>query len=310
MKAIQYNTYGGSEVLAESDIAEPAAKQGQVLVEVKAAGFNPFDLKLRAGMMKDFIPLTFPVVFGGDVAGVVTAVGDGVKEYVVGDEVYGTAMILGGGSGSFAQRAAVNAANVAKKPKNTNFEEAAALPLVGASSVQALEDHMHLGKGQKVLIHGGAGGIGHVAIQIAKAIGAHVITTVNTDDVDFVKKLGADEVIDYKTQKFEEVVRDVDGVFDMVGGETLAKSFVVLKKGGVLVTMMGKPDAALAQEYGVIAIGQGTKTDNAHLSRVAWYVDSMNVRVHVGGAFPMGDVQKASTLAEGHVRGKVVLVIK
>lgn len=311
MKAIQYGSYGGSEVLLmNNSMPDPFPKAGQVLVDVKAAGFNPFDLMLRSGAMKEHIPLTLPIVFGGDFSGMVLALGEGASGYAVGDAVFGTSIVLNGGSGSFAQETVANVTNITKKPAALSFEEAAALPLVGSSAIQALEDHIVLMKGQKILIHGGAGGIGHIAVQIAKAIGAYVIATAGTDDLAFVKSLGADEVIDYKTEHFETMVSGVDAVYDTVGGETTTRSFMVLKKGGVLVSMRSKPDEKLASEHGVTVIGQATKTDAHHLARLVHYVENGHVHVTIGGAFPMSDVVAASILAEGHVRGKVVVKIE
>lgn len=192
MKAVQINNYGNKEVLEVNENAsQPLLKEGQVLVEVKAASINPFDIKLRAGYMKDAIPLQFPFTMGGDYSGVVKEV-NGVSNLQIGDEVYGQAIALGTGSGSFAELAAANGANTAKKPHSIDFEQAAALPLVGSSAIQALEEHIQLESGQKILIHGGAGGIGHIAIQLAKALGAYVATTVSTDDKAFVQELGAD----------------------------------------------------------------------------------------------------------------------
>jgi NADPH:quinone reductase and related Zn-dependent oxidoreductases len=216
--------------LETADIPNPIPAKGQVVVEVYAASINPFDQTIREGYLKDKISLQFPVTLGGDLAGVVTEVGEGVIDLRKGDEIYGSAIVLNKGSGAFAEYASVNIANSGLKPKRITFEEAAALPLVGSSAVQALEEHIKLQSAQKILIHGGAGGIGSIAIQLAKALGAYVATTVGTDDIQFVKDLGADEVIDYKTQKFEEILKEFDAVFDMVGRETTDKSFTSTKK--------------------------------------------------------------------------------
>ena len=310
MKAAQYTTYGGSEVLEIMDAPEPVPGDSQILVSVHAASINPFDITLMSGMLKDRMPLSFPVVPGGDFAGVVLSVGKNVAGFTVGDEVYGSANIANGGSGSIAEKAVSNAANTARKPNNIAFVEAAALPLVGSSAVQALEEHMKLKAGQKILIHGGAGGIGHIAIQIAKALGAHVATTVGKADIDFVKKLGADEVIDYRLQAFETLLKEVDAVFDTVGGETAAKSFHVLKHRGILVSMIGKPDEEHAREHGITVIGQGTKTNTEHLQRLAEFVESGKIKVHVDKAFPLEQVRAAFQYkADGHPKGKVVLKI-
>ncbi len=311
MKAIQINAYGGSEVLeVNQNSPTPSLKKEQILVEVHAASINPFDAKLRAGYMKDAIPLKFPFTMGEDFAGVVKEVGADVSDFKAGDEVFGAASALGGGSGSFAQLAAVNSKNTAYKPKNISFEEAASLPLVGSSAVQALEEHMKLQKGQKILIHGGAGGIGSVAIQLAKSIGAYVATTVSTDDMDFVKNLGADEAIDYKNEKFEEKLKDYDAVFDTVGGETQTRSFKVLKKGGVLVSMLGEPSKELAKEHGVTGVGQSTDTNASHLKRLAELVGNGKIKPEVDKVYPLSDVKDAfKHLEEGSPRGKVVLKI-
>lgn len=311
MKAAQISTYGGPEVFEINDIPTPSAESGKIVVEVYSASINPFDYKVRRGYMKDAVPIQFPTTLGGDFAGIVTEAGDGVSEFKKGDEVYGSASVFGKGSGSFAQFANASVNNVALKPTTVSLEEAGALPLVGSSAVQALEEHIKLHSGQKILIHGGAGGIGHVAIQLAKAIGAYVITTVSTPDIDIVKQLGADKVIDYKTQKFEEIVKDVDAVFDTVGGETLQKSIGVIKKDGILVSMTGTPDENAAKSAGITAIGQMTNTNSDHLKRLAQLVDEGKINVHIDKVFSLDQIKEAFTYQEEiHPKGKVVIKIK
>ena len=311
MKAVQINSYGGSEVFKVVDVAIPSPGKDQITVGVRAVSINPFDVKLISGKYKDMIPLQFPVTPGGDFSGVVERFGGEVEGYRVGDEVYGTANVLYGGSGSFAEFATANTANIAHKPKSASFEEAAALVLVGVSALQALEEHIKLQSKQKILIHGGAGGIGHLAIQLAKALGAYVATTVSTDEVDFVKKLGADEVIDYKKEKFEDLLNDYDVVFDMVGGEVRDKSFRILKKGGILVSMLGQPSEELSQKYGVVAIGQNTKVTSERLNRLAEYVDSGKIKVNIDRMFLLDQIKEAfNYFKEGRYKGKVVLRVK
>ncbi|MBI4080921.1 MAG: NADP-dependent oxidoreductase [Candidatus Levybacteria bacterium] len=312
MKAAQYNTYGDSSVIEiNSNAPQPVLKEGQVLVAVHAASINPFDYKLRFGYMKDGIPLSFPVTLGGDFSGIVTDVAKSVTEVQIGDAVYGQALIVNGGSGSLAEYAAANTKNISQKPKKVTFLEAASLPLVGVSAVQALEEHIKLYSGQRIVIHGGAGGIGSIAIQLAKHLGAYVITTVGTADVDFAKHLGADEVIDYKTQKFEEIVENVDAVFDTVGGETTNKSFAVLKKGGVLVSMAGQPDPDLAKQHGVTALTQSTGTIAGRLNRLAELVDQGVIKPQIDKVFPLDQAAQAfDYLEKGHPKGKVVVKIK
>ena len=312
MKAIQINKYGGNDVLELNNNApKPTIKQGQILLENYAASVNPIDWKFRAGYLQKMAPVPLPVTLGGDFAGKISEVGTGVSEFKVGDEVYGQAIILNGGSGSFAEQVSANAENTALKPKTASFEEAGALPLVGVSALQALGEHIKLKSGQKILVHGGAGGIGHMAVQLAKVFGAYVATTIKTDDVEFVKNLGADQAIDYKTQKFENILKDFDAVFDTVGSETTDKSFGVLKKGGVIVSMFGEPNQELAQKYGVTAIGQGTRTDTVHLARIAEIVDSGKIKVHLDKVFSFENAKEAFIYQEEvHPRGKVVIKIK
>lgn len=235
MKSAQMKTYGSSEVIEinqNDSIPDPSARKA--LVTIKAAGVNPIDWKIREGYMKQAMQLHFPTTLGLDFSGVVEKVGDGVSGIKQRDEVYGQASVASGGSGAFAEVALANADSIAHKPKSLNHQEAAGLPLVGVSTWQALVETIGLTNGQKILIHGGAGGIGSIAIQLAKHLGAHVATTVSTDDKQVVKELGADEVIDYKTQTFEDLVHDYDAVFDTVGGETYTRSFKALKRGGMV----------------------------------------------------------------------------
>jgi alcohol dehydrogenase len=312
MKAVQINQYGGVGALElNPDAPKPTPAKNQILVEVRAASLNPFDAKIRAGYLKDSAPLQFPATMGGDFSGVVQKLGPGVSAFKVGDELYGTANIFSGASGAFAEMATAGVENSALKPRSVSFEEAAAMVLVGSSAIQALEEHIKLQKGQKILIHGGAGGIGHIAIQIAKAIGTHIATTVSADDKDFVKSLGADEAIDYKNEKFAEKLKDFDAVYDPVGGQTTDRSFLVLKKGGVIVSMLGQPSEELAKKHEVTAIGQGTKINTTHLDRLRELVDGGKVKVQVDKVFPLEKVQAAFThLETGHPRGKVVVKIK
>ncbi len=312
MKALQIQRYGGRDVLdINLNAAKPAPAKGQVLVEVHAASINPIDWKVRAGYLKEMVPLAMPATLGGDVAGVVAAVGESVSGLKVGDRVYGYPSLLAGGSGSFAEFVSASAATLAPAPHKVKTVEAAALPLVGASAVQALEQDIKLQRGQKILIHGGAGGIGSLAIQIAKSVGAYVATTASGDGRAYVQGLGADQVIDYKKEAFEERLKDIDAVFDTVGGETTEKSIKILKKGGVIVSMLGPPDAALAQRHGVTAIGQLTRVTTDILQRLAQLVDAGTIKIRVAQVFPFEKAKEAFQSAEeGHPQGKVVLEMK
>ncbi len=312
MKAAQINSYGGPDIIKiNNDAPVPSTDKNRIIVEVHAASINPFDSKVRAGYMKDMMPLTFPTTIGGDFSGVVSAVGDGVTNFKVGDQVYGSALVFAGGSGAFAEFALVNTNNASLKPHTTSFEEAAALPLVGSSAVQAIEEHINLQAGQKILIHGGAGGIGHVAIQVAKTHDAYVATTVSSEDTEFVKQLGADQIIDYKKEQFTSILKDFDAVFDTVGGDVMKQSLQILKKGGVLVSMLGKPNDAEVEKYGITAIAQGTKTNFSHLKRLAELVDNNHVKIHIAKTFSLELIQEAFVYQEEmHLRGKVVITIK
>ena len=248
---------------------------------------------------------------GGDFSGVVTEVGEGVSGFKKSDEVYGYASILGGGSGSFAEFVSADAKVMALKPKNITHVEAGALPLTGVSAWQALVDHIGLSRGKKILIHGGAGGIGTIAIQLARHLGAYVATTASAKDLQHVKELGADEAIDYRNQSFENMLHDYDAVYDTVGGETYVKSFRVLKRSGIIVSMVEQPNSELMEQYGVNAIGQFTQVSSERLSKLAELADKRVIKVHVDRTFPLEQAGEAlAYLQNGHPRGKVVLKMK
>jgi NADPH:quinone reductase-like Zn-dependent oxidoreductase len=312
MLAAQINSYGDSKVISLNDDApEPKPSEGQVLVEVYAAALNPIDNAIMAGYLKDRVPLDFPVTLGGDLSGVIIRKGEGVSDFKEGDKVYGQAILLNGGSGSLAQFTVANITNIAHQPKSIGTDEAASLPLAGVSALQGLEENIKLKKGQKILIHGGAGGIGSIAVQIARHLGAYTAATVSKDDKDYVKKLGADEVIDYKNEEFEEILKDYDAVLDTVGGETTEKSFRVLKKGGILVSLVTSHVAEVAKKYDVSAIYQLTNTKTEFLNRLSKLVDEGVVKVQVDKVFPLTQSDEAfKHLTEGHPRGKVVVRVK
>lgn len=307
MKAIQINYYSLDSLQIKDNIPTPQPAKNQVVVEVFAGSINPIDVFIVMGFAKNWAPFKLPITIGGDFSGVITEVGEGVKEFKIDDEVYGQATISNGSSGAFAEFTSVNSANIAYKPEKIDMNTAAALPLVGSSAIQALEEHIKLKRNDKILIHGGAGGIGHIAIQVAKHLGAYVATTVSTDDVEFVKKLGANEVIDYKKQQFELMIKEFDSVYDTVGGEVTNKSFRVLKRNGILVSMKGQPDEKLAEKYGITAIGQGTKTTTDHLNRVAQLVDKGFIKVHIDKIYPFDRVKDAFVHQQKHPKGKIVL---
>ena len=314
MKSAQIKRYGSSEVIEINQMTPtPNLATGKVLVDVKVAAINPIDWKIREGYMQQMIPLQFPSTLGMDFSGIIKHVGEGVSpsDFKQDDEVYGQAGVTNGGSGAFAEVALANVKSIAHKPNRLSHVEAAALPLVGVSAWQALIENIGLSKDQKILIHGGAGGIGSIAIQLAKKLDAYVATTASTNDKQFVEMLGADEVIDYKTQTFEDMIHDYDAVFDTVGGETYARSFRVLTKGGIIVSMLEQPNSELMRQFGVKAIFQFTQVNRERLTKLAELVDQKNnIDIHVDKTFPLDEAGKALDYQKNaHPRGKIVLAI-
>ena len=313
MKSIQIKRYGSSDVMEVNNTASvPSPSPGNILVNVKAAGVNPVDWKIREGYFQQMIPLQFPSTLGMDFSGVIRQLREDVpSEFKQGDEVYGQSSVLRGGSGAFAESALVEADTIAHNPKTLNHLEAAGLPLVGVSAWQALFENIALSKGQKILSHGGAGGIGSIAIQLAKHLGAYVATTVSTNDKQFVQELGADQVIDYTTENFHDLIHDYDAVFDTVGGETYKNSFKVLKKGnGIIVSMLEQPNSELMKQYGVKALFQFTQVNRERLTKLAQWVDQNNIKVNIDKTFSLDETAKALDYQKDvHPRGKVVLTM-
>src|SRR5215471_2339159 len=250
MKAVRVHTYGGPEVLRFEDAPRPTPGSGELLVKVHAASVNPIDWKVRAGYMKDYIPLPLPFIPGWDVSGVVEAVGAGVTKFTKGDEVYARPDVAHHGGG-YAEYVVVKETETALKPKSIDHVHAATIPVGAVTAWRALFDTAGLKKGQKVLIHGAAGGVGSFAAQLAKWKGAYVIGTASTRNQAFLRELGVDEPIDYEKTRFEDVVHDVDVVLDPIGGETQNRSWTVLKKGGILVSIVVQPSADEAAKHGV-----------------------------------------------------------
>jgi NADPH:quinone reductase-like Zn-dependent oxidoreductase len=311
MKAVRIEKYGHIDVIEIKEIDKPRPAKDQVQIEVHASSINPVDWKIREGHLTQIFPAQLPITLGRDLAGVVTEVGKGVTNVKVGDKVYGQAGVWGGGSGAFAEYATTPAETVAKMPKSLSFTEAAAIVLVGVSAVQTLTEDMKLKRKQKILIHGGAGGIGTMAIQIAKHIGAYVTTTATGDGIEYVKQLGADEVIDYKTQAFDEKVSGYDAVYDTIGGETYTKSFKVLKKGGVIVSMLEPPNPNLMKQYGVTAILRMTQITTKRLDVLRKFVEDGVVKVHIEKTFPLSQIKEAFKAKEtGDVLGKIAIEVK
>ncbi len=307
MKAAIINDY--EEAVSIADVPAPTLAADSVLIEVHAASVNPIDNILRAGHAKEMIPLSFPHIMGYDVSGVVTKVGKDVSKFKVGDAVF--ARPNQDDAGAVAEYARVKEAELAMKPANITHAQAASIPLAGLTAWQALVDKAGLKAGQKVLIHAGSGGVGTLAIQMAKHLGAYIATTVSARNADLVKSLGADLVIDYKAQNFEDVVSDYDMVFDMIGGETMNRSFKVLKKGGHLVSIKGQDTDELAEEYGVSFDWFFMSPDGEMLGHLADLITEKKLVPVIDSTFDFADADKAyDHLAEGHAVGKIVISIK
>jgi alcohol dehydrogenase len=314
MKSIQIKRYGSSDVMEINNTASITSPPpaGKILVEVRAAGVNPVDWKIREGYMQQMIPLQFPSTLGMDFSGVIKQIGENVpSDFKQGDEVYGQASVFSGGSGAFAELALVDEDAIAHKPKTLDHSQAAALPLVGVSAWQALVENIGLSKDKRILIQGGAGGIGTIAIQLARHLGAYVATIVSTNDKQFVQQLGTDEAIDYKKENFEDMIHEYDAVFDTVGGDTYKKSFKVLKKDtGVIVSMLEQPNSELMNQYGAKAVFLFSRVNRQRLTKLAEWVDQNNIRVNVDKTFSLDEAGKALDYQKDvHPRGKVVLTV-
>ncbi len=308
MRAISQDAYGGPEVLREVRLPRPAPGPSQILVRVRAAGVNPTDWKHRAHA--GFLD-RLPLVLGWDVAGVVEEVGFGVTLFEPGDEVFGM-LPYPYGVGSHAEYAVGPARAFARKPAGIDHVRAGALPLVSLTAWQALVDTADVRPGQRVLVHAAAGGVGHVAVQIAKARGAHVIGTASAAKHGLLKELGADEVVDYREVDFAEVVRDVDVVLDPFAGEVLDRSLGVLRPGGIAVSILPvvPGQRARAEELGVRVAGLLVEADHAGMAAVADLVERGLLRAHVQEVFPLAQAARAHALGDtGHVTGKLVLEV-
>ncbi len=312
MKAAQITDYIPSkDIQINPHAVEPAVNPGFVLVGIKAAALNPIDWKMVEGELSRFMQLPFPFTPGSDFAGIVKKLGTGVEHLKVGDEVYGMAGFNRNGSGSLADLATAKASFVWKKPAGLNFEEAAAVPMAGLRAWHVLAEVLQIQAGQRILIHGGAGGIGTFALQIAKHLGAQVATTVSKKDEEYAKSLGADVVINYQKQDFSTLLHDYDAVFDTIGDETFAKSFQVLKPGGKITTMLWQRHPELVQKYQVEFVEQSESATPKAFTSLGNLIDQGVVKVQVAKTFPMSEIGKALDYQKtGHPRGKVVIEVK
>jgi len=332
MRALMLTRYGGPEATElRDDVPAPSAGPREVLVQVRAAGLNPVDIKTREGKLKVIRRYPLPVVMGNEIAGLVASVGSGVTRFSVGDRVY--ARLDKDNMGGLAEQAVVHEDHLAKMPASLEFEAAAAVPLAALTALQALRDELRLENGQSVFISGGAGGVGTFAIQIAKHLGAKVATTASPRGEALVRRLGADVVIDYTHQRFEEVLHDYDGVFDLLGGDNLARSFSVVKRGGTVVSIAGIPEpetarrdlgrgSALAALFWIVSFGtrrtaarHGVRyrylfmhPSGSDLEAIAALIDAKKIEVVIDQIFPFAKTKEALAYLEGgRAKGKVVV---
>ncbi|AVR33236.1 MULTISPECIES: NADP-dependent oxidoreductase [Bacillus cereus group] len=332
MKAMIIDRYG-KVPMRMAEVPTPEINEYEVLAEIHAASINPIDFKIRDGKVKMLLKYEMPLILGNDFSGVITKVGSKVTRFKVGDEIY--ARPRKNKIGTFAEYIAIHEYDIALKPKNLSFEEAASIPLVGLTSYQALHDIMQLQKGQKILIHAGSGGVGTFAIQLAKIMGATVTTTASEAGANLVTSLGADEIINYKTEKFEDILKNYDGVFDTIGGATLEKSFNIIKSGGNIVSVSGMPNARFGKEFGSgffktllfsLASKKLTALEKKHnaqysflfmkpsgdqLRTIANYIEAGKIKPVIDRIFPFEDAQKAMEYSEsGRAKGKIIVKIK
>lgn len=316
MKAIRIHKYGGPDVLIYEDAPRPELGENGLLIRVHAAGVNPADRQIRSGK-RPVLKGPFPLILGFDVSGVVEAVGSRVDGFKAGDAVYG--MLPLGKGGAYAEYVTSDAAGIAHKPRSIDHIQAAAVPVVALTAWQALFDAGQLSAGQTVLIHAAAGGVGHIAVQLARWKGARVIGTASARNEDFLRKLGCDEFVNYRTTRFEDVVRDVDMVLDIIpretsaagnalAEETLERSWSVLKKNGVLVSICARPTSETAAAHGVRGKYILAQRNAAQLTEIAKLVDAGHVKPTIDTVLPLEEARKAHELSQqGHTRGKIVL---
>jgi len=305
MKAIQVHAYGGPDVLELEEVPRPQPAPDEVLVKVYASGVNPVDWKIRQGYRQH--PL--PFIPGWDVSGVVEEAGRNVTDFRAGDEVYGRPDTSR--NGSYAEYITVKAIELGRKPTSIDHIAAAAIPLAGLTAWQALFEHAQLKKGQKLFIHGASGGVGTYAIELAKWKGAYVIGTASSQNLSFLKELGADEAVDYHTKNFEKEFADIDVVFDTIGGDTQKRSLQMLKPGGILVTTLKVEDEAAFKQKGVRITGMLTTSKKEDLEAIAQLVDDGFVKPIISKILPLEAAEEAHRIIQnGHVRGKIVLRVR
>lgn len=305
MKAVIINEYGNNDVVNYTDAVIPEPKSGEVLVEVQTAGVNPIDWKIRNGA-GERMGLKLPIMLGGEIVGTIEQIGEDTSSFKVGDTIYGMVKV-----GGFAEYAIAKITDIALKPDNIDSKQAAAIPLGGLTAWQAIFDLANLSSGQRILITGASGAVGSLAVQFAKVKGAYVIGMASGHNEEFVRGLGVDEFIDYTKQNFEEIVSDVDVVFDTVGGDVFEKAHQTLKKGGTLVTAVAFPNEDKAQEFGIKVARVFCKPNSEQLSQISELVKSDKIKVRISDVLPLSEVKKALNISETRqANGKIVLQIR
>lgn len=307
MKAVRVHQFGGLEAIIYEEVSRPVPGEGQVLVRVKAAGVGPWDAWVRAG--KSALPQPLPLILGSDLSGVIEGVGSGVSNFRPGDEVFGVTNSQF--TGAYAEYAIADAAMIARKPVRLSYVEAASVPVVASTAWQMVFDYGQVDGTKQVLVQGAAGNVGAYAVQLAKRAEAEVIATAFTRDVDYVRTLFADQAIDVKTTRFEDRVKDVDVVLDTIGGETLDRSFAVLKPGGVIVSSVAMPDQDKAARCRVRGVFFLVTVTSEGLTKIADLLDSGQLTTNVGQVLPLAEARLAHEMLAGrlHRRGKIVLVV-
>jgi NADPH:quinone reductase-like Zn-dependent oxidoreductase len=304
MKAIRIHQYGDASTLKLEEIPRLSIADDQILIRIRDAGVNPIDWKIRQGYLKQVMPAHFPITLGQDFAGEVIETGKEVPQFAAGDRVFGFAQ------GTYAEYAAAPASTVAAIPNSLDFATAAALPTAGSTALQIVRDVVAAKPGMTILIHGAAGGVGSYISQIAKNLGARVIGTASGADIEYLKSLGVDEVVDYKRDRFEDKATGIDAVVDLVGGETLARSYAVVKKGGVLATTVQPIDESAAKRAGIRAVQVIMTRKAADLAELARLVQEGALKPRLGETMDLTQAREAQELSEnGKTHGKVILKV-
>jgi NADPH:quinone reductase-like Zn-dependent oxidoreductase len=305
MKAVRVHRFGLPEVMSFEDVPKPAPRHGEVTVRIEAAGVGPWDALIRSG--KSVPPQPLPLILGSELSGVVDVMGPGIEQLSIGDEVFGVTNERF--IGAYAEYATAKATMLARKPKSLNHTHAASVPVVAVTAWQMVFEFAQISPGQSVLIHGGAGNVGAYAVQFAKRAGAVVIATASKKDVYYVRDLGADGVIDYRANRFEDRVKQIDAVLDTVGGETLDRSYGVLKRGGVLVSSVAQPSSERAEQHGVRALFFLVQVTSERLKMIAELIDAGELKTEVGEVLWLNEARKGHEMLEGapHRRGKIII---